>query len=486
MDGRTISSSDMRAATSGIALAPVESGTNTRKDGRDAKASGFATFVSSLQLIGLGAAILVAIPSAKGRAGLNEAHFIASVILLSGFAIQSGYWACTETIAGLRGVAKGIIRRGAQAAALALLSTFAAIEATGVAWDTLAPLQTFVLLLAIVVAGVIVLAITERMGRDAVPRCVVIFGNGDPALRLAEQVRTQLPTTTVCLCSAGEVTTATTCARSASPFHISPRLIELSPDVVIMDAPETMRAVAAHVAPLPVDVLVHLPRGGSSSTGPIVTFAGLSFVRVYPKPLRGYQAALKRGLDLLGSMVLLLALSPLLVGVAFAIKLDSRGPVFFRQPRVGAGGAHFTVFKFRTMRVDACDVLADQLTARNDPRVTRLGAYLRKTSIDELPQLLNVLFGSMSLVGPRPHALNAKADGDLYGEVVGNYQARHRVKPGITGLAQVLGWRGPTDTRLQIEQRVANDLKYISEWSLGQDVVIIVRTLFALSGHNAV
>jgi exopolysaccharide biosynthesis polyprenyl glycosylphosphotransferase len=340
--------------------------------------------------------------------------------------------------------------------------------------------------MAIVVAGVIVLAIAERMGRDAVPRCVVIFGNGDPALRLAEQVRTQLPTTTVCLCSAGEVATATTCAGSASPFHTDPKLVELSPDVAIIHARETVRAIAAHLAPLPVDVLVDLPREGSSSTGPIVTFAGMSFVRVYPKPLRGYQAVLKRGLDLLGSIILVLALSPLLVAVAVAIKLDSRGPVFFRQPRVGAGGAHFTVFKFRTMRVDACDVLADRLTARNDPRVTRLGAYLRKASIDELPQLLNVLFGNMSLVGPRPHALNAKADGDLYGDVVGNYQARHRVKPGITGLAQVLGWRGPTDTRLQIEQRVANDLKYISEWSLGQDVLIIVRTLFALSGHNAV
>src|SRR5262249_14611969 len=161
-----------------------------------------ATFVSSLQLIGLGAAILVAIPPANGPARLNEAHFIASVILLSGFAIQSGYWACTETIVGLLGIAKGIIRRGAQAAALVLLSTFAAVEAIGVAWEALAPLQTFALLLAIVVAGIIVLAISERIGRDALPRCVVIFGDGDPALRLAEQVRTQLPTTTVCLCPA--------------------------------------------------------------------------------------------------------------------------------------------------------------------------------------------------------------------------------------------------------------------------------------------
>jgi lipopolysaccharide/colanic/teichoic acid biosynthesis glycosyltransferase len=114
----------------------------------------------------------------------------------------------------------------------------------------------------------------------------------------------------------------------------------------------------------------------------------------------------------------------------------------------------------------------------------RRRVILRKSSIDELPQLLNVLFGSMSLVGPRPHPLNAKANGDFYGKVVANYQARHRVKPGITGLAQVLGWRGPTDTHAQIEQRVANDLRYISAWSFFQ-TLILVRTAFTLFGKNA-
>src|SRR5206468_8248497 len=219
--------------------------------------------------------------------------------------------------------------------------------------------------------------------------------------------------------------------------------------------------------------------------GPIVTFARLPLIRMFPKPLCAYQRALKRLFDVVSSAALLVLLLPVFCAAAMAIKLDSGGPIFFRQPRIGLGGTHFIVFKFRTMRVSAEDLLADQLTARNDPRLTRVGSFLRKSSIDELPQLLNVFFGSMSLVGPRPHALNAKAKGEFYGEVVSNYQARHRVKPGITGLSQVLGWRGPTDTHVQIEQRVANDLRYIAAWSFFQDLLILVRTAFALFGKNA-
>jgi lipopolysaccharide/colanic/teichoic acid biosynthesis glycosyltransferase len=133
------------------------------------------------------------------------------------------------------------------------------------------------------------------------------------------------------------------------------------------------------------------------------------------------------------------------------------------------------------MVTQAADLLAENPTVAGDPRLTRFGAILRKTSLDELPQLFNVLLGSMSLVGPRPHAMN----GNHFNSVISNYAARHRVKPGITGLAQVLGWRGPTDTPTKIEQRVANDLRYIGEWSLRLDVLIICRTVFALYGRNA-
>jgi lipopolysaccharide/colanic/teichoic acid biosynthesis glycosyltransferase len=174
-------------------------------------------------------------------------------------------------------------------------------------------------------------------------------------------------------------------------------------------------------------------------------------------------------------------LLPLLLAVAALIKIDSPGPVLFRQPRVGRGGGHFTILKFRTMHVTAADLLARQDTVQNDPRLTRVGKWIRKCSVDELPQLLNVFLGSMSLVGPRPHAMN----GHRFSDCVGNYHARHRMRPGITGLAQVLGWRGPTDTRTKIEQRVANDLYYVSHWSLRGDLVILGRTLFAMWGKNA-
>ena len=133
------------------------------------------------------------------------------------------------------------------------------------------------------------------------------------------------------------------------------------------------------------------------------------------------------------------------------------------------------------MVTHAADLLAKSPTVFGDPRLTRFGAVLRKTSLDELPQLFNVFLGSMSLVGPRPHAMN----GNDFSSVMANYAARHRVKPGITGLAQVSGWRGPTDTPAKIEQRVANDLRYIGEWSLSQDILIICRTVLALCGKNA-
>ncbi len=161
----------------------------------------------------------------------------------------------------------------------------------------------------------------------------------------------------------------------------------------------------------------------------------------------------------------MLLLSPVLLVTALLIKLDSPGPVLFRQPRMGFNNRLFLCYKFRSMRQDAQDLLADKQTTRDDPRVTRVGRVIRKLSIDELPQLLNVLNGTMSLVGPRPHAPNTKAANKLFTDVVQQYAVRHRVKPGITGWAQVNGWRGETATVDQIQKRVACDLYYIENWS---------------------
>jgi len=180
--------------------------------------------------------------------------------------------------------------------------------------------------------------------------------------------------------------------------------------------------------------------------------------------------------------LLLLATSPILLLTAIAIKLDSRGPVFFKQKRYGFNNELIEVFKFRSMYVDQCDATASKLATKNDPRVTRLGRFLRKASIDELPQLINVVFkGDLSLVGPRPHAVHAKAENRLYDEAVDGYFARHRVKPGITGWAQVNGWRGETDTHEKIQRRVEHDLYYIENWSLLFDLYILATTPAALA-----
>jgi putative colanic acid biosynthesis UDP-glucose lipid carrier transferase len=176
------------------------------------------------------------------------------------------------------------------------------------------------------------------------------------------------------------------------------------------------------------------------------------------------------------------ALLPLLAIVAVAIKLDSPGPILFRQKRCGFNGRSFPIRKFRTMSVleDGASIVQAQCA---DKRVTRLGTWLRRTSIDELPQLLNVLDGSMSLVGPRPHAM---AHDNQFNQIVGNYAFRRRVKPGLTGWAQVNGCRGPTPTTASIERRVEYDLWYIDNWSVRLDFAILLQTpIEILRGRNA-
>ncbi len=155
--------------------------------------------------------------------------------------------------------------------------------------------------------------------------------------------------------------------------------------------------------------------------------------------------------------------------------------MLFKQKRYGFNNDMIDVYKFRSLRADAADLTASKLVTKNDPRVTRVGRIIRKASLDELPQLFNVVFkGNLSLVGPRPHAVNAKAETKLYDEAVDGYFARHRVKPGITGWAQINGWRGETDTHEKIQQRVEHDLYYIENWSLLLDFYIVARTPFAL------
>jgi len=202
-------------------------------------------------------------------------------------------------------------------------------------------------------------------------------------------------------------------------------------------------------------------------------------------PLLFRDRLVKRLLDLAICVPAIVALSPVLVGAALAVKLSGSGPVFFRQQRLGKDARPFMILKFRTMHMAQTDEKAEKLTEKNDPRVTRTGAFLRRSSIDELPQLFNVLKGDMSIVGPRPHAPAAKAAQSLYWEVDERYWARHCIKPGMTGLAQVRGHRGPTDRHEDLINRLQSDLEYVTNWSIWRDLRIIAATLRVLAHDNA-
>ena len=258
----------------------------------------------------------------------------------------------------------------------------------------------------------------------------------------------------------------------AIPPHASCRIVELS----------------QRFHPFAVSLRVLAPEGyenfqvlDSRRYGDIGTF------RVMGKPLDEVASLIKRIEDLVIAVICLLVTLPLMLVIALSIKLDSRGPVLFRQRRLGANNLPFDLVKFRSMYVEQTDPLGRQLTRAGDPRITRVGRFLRMTSLDELPQLINVLRGEMSLVGPRPHPLAASAAGIAYARAISEYPIRHRVKPGITGWAQVNGWRGETTTIEQIQRRVEYDLYYVENWSLTFDLFILGRTVFTvLSRVNAI
>ncbi len=217
---------------------------------------------------------------------------------------------------------------------------------------------------------------------------------------------------------------------------------------------------------------VHGPGDGIGSR-----LAGEPLVLLWERPLKDWQGIRKLAFDRVAAATILMVVAPLLVLVAVLIRLESTGPVLFRQYRVGYNNQLFTIRKFRSMRQDAADRMATQQTTQDDPRVTRVGTIIRKLSIDELPQLINVLRGDMSLVGPRPHAPGTSADGMLVQSVVPHYGRRHLVRPGITGLAQVRGFRGGMHTAQQVTDRLQADLEYIRRQSLRLDLKIMAMTI---------
>ncbi|WJJ94318.1 undecaprenyl-phosphate glucose phosphotransferase [Neopusillimonas aromaticivorans] len=212
--------------------------------------------------------------------------------------------------------------------------------------------------------------------------------------------------------------------------------------------------------------------------------AGVSLLALHETPMVGASRYIKRFTDLVLSALALVLLSPIMLVVAAAVKLDSPGPVLYRQKRYGEGARPITIYKFRSMRVDASQDGVLRQASRDDDRVTRVGRFLRRSSIDELPQLFNVLGGSMSLVGPRPHAASHN---EFYRHKIRGYMLRHTVKPGITGWAQVNGLRGETDTLEKMEQRVQYDRFYITHWSFWLDIKILFKTFLMVFywGRNA-
>ena len=262
-------------------------------------------------------------------------------------------------------------------------------------------------------------------------------------------------------------------------------------DLIVVAIPLTaetrLLTILRRLWELPVDIRISGHTSSLKLNARAYTYLGkLPLLSVFDRPLKGWSLFQKEALDRVLAMLGIIALAPVMLGVALAVKLESKGPVIFRQKRYGFNNELIEVYKFRSMYVDQCDAAAARLVSKNDPRVTRVGRSIRKTSLDELPQLFNVLKGRLSLVGPRPHAAQAKAAEALYEKVVDGYFARHRVKPGITGWAQINGWRGETDTRDKLAQRVKHDLEYIDRWSLAFDVYIIAKTPFALlKGENA-
>ncbi len=258
-------------------------------------------------------------------------------------------------------------------------------------------------------------------------------------------------------------------------------------DLLILAFPRHAEARILHVLrklwTLPLDVRILALDDKLRLRSRCYNYIGdVPFLPVFDKPLSDWSVALKSIEDWLLAFVLVACLSPLLALIALGVKLTSRGPVLFRQTRYGFNNESFEVLKFRSMYAHLCDPAVKQMVTRGDPRVTPFGAFLRRTSLDELPQLFNVLRGELALVGPRPHVPKGKAAGIAYEQVVDGYFARHKVRPGITGWAQINGWRGETDTVEKIEQRVAHDLHYIENWSPWLDLKILLLTPLAVIG----
>ena len=353
-------------------------------------------------------------------------------------------------------------------------------------WAALWFLTSWLFLVATRCAAALQISRWRKKGR--LVRSIAVFGAGAQAIRLARQLKAHSDEANV----VGVFTDEDTAMVAGDVAGDGDALVTLASsgeiDEVILAFPWSSHAALNRAitkfSVWQIEVSIDPAISGIDYLPTALTFvAGVPTLTVQRRPLSGWGAPVKRAEDVALVLLLLFFLAPVLLFIAVLVKISSPGPVFFRQERYGFNNNRIIVYKFRTMHHDPRPDPMVHQARRNDPRVTSLGAILRRASLDELPQLLNVLRGDMSLVGPRPHAT---AHNEKYAALINGYLARHRMKPGITGWAQVNGWRGETETTEQMRRRLEHDLFYIANWSLLLDIKVLLMTIpVVIGGANA-
>ena len=444
-------------------------------------------------LVVIGAALLAAIilPRSVTAAMLSP---LALGIVMSGVVVfaQQRVWA--YTIASL----SNLIRQAARLA-VGVLGAFGvlvvAIYLGGI--EELIPRQFLFAWLALTLVTLLVsrILIAWRIARwsteGRLTRRAVIVGGGRPSDELIRQLR-RSKSAGIKVCGVFDDRAKDRSIDPVERYRVLGTFEEMAEfcrveaiDLIIVTLPPAAEERILHLMKklwvLPIDVRISAHQSKLRLRPRAYSYIGdVPFLAVFDKPLSDWGWALKEIEDRVIAAVALLLLSPVMLAVACAVKLTSKGPVLFKQKRHGFNNQLFEVYKFRSMYTDLCDADAAKLVKKADPRVTPVGRFIRKASLDELPQLFNVLKGELSLVGPRPHATASKAGDRLYNEVVEGYYSRHRMKPGITGLAQIHGWRGETDTEEKLQRRVELDIQYIDNWSIWMDLYILAMTPLAL------
>jgi Undecaprenyl-phosphate glucose phosphotransferase len=468
---------------------------NTRK----ASFSGFALTASAraaefAALLILGLALRHTRAAGESAAPLLVAPFVAAAFSLLARAI--GAYAVTALRTPFQGFLRaGAAWVGAALAALALAYVFGAQGLSAHGWFGLWLAAGLPCLLGLRLLEALAASLLARSGR--LDRYVVIVGGGPQAEELlraldegaAPDIRIlglfddrsddRAPDLVAGFPKLGTIDDLIDFARNvrvdqilfALPVHAEARILDILRKLWVL--PIDIR-LAAHA-----NRLRYRPRAYS--------FLGdVPLLDLHDKPLSESAVVLKAAFDRIVGLALTVLLAPAMLAVAAAVKLSSRGPVLFRQERFGFNNEKIFVYKFRSLYIDQCDYGARRQVTRDDPRVTPVGRFIRRTSLDELPQLFNVLKGELSLVGPRPHVVKAQVANRAYEEIVDGYFARHKVKPGLTGWAQINGWRGETDTFEKIQRRVDHDLEYIENWSIWLDLRILASTPLVLArGDNA-